>query len=78
MAETIPNRWVALTAEIDGEDGGGSQPPACVGSLCSAPTIPSLTIPSLALPSPQAQLKPKKGKQRKHGKCVKKRKKKKR
>lgn len=77
MAETIPNQWVAMTAEIDGE--GGTEPPACVGNLCSTPTIPSLTIPPLALASPQAQPKPKKckkGKKRKHGKCVKKHKKK--
>ena len=67
-----------MTAEIDGE-GGGTEPPACVGSLCSAPTIPSLTIPPLTLQSPQAQIKPKKckkGKKLKHGKCVKKHKKK--
>ncbi len=77
MAQTVPNQWVAMTAEIDGE-GGGTEPPACVGSLCSAPTIPtipSLALPPLALQSPQAQIKPKKckkGKKLKHGKCVKK------
>jgi hypothetical protein len=43
----------------------------------SVPTIPSLTIPPLTLRSPQAQPKPKKCKKLKHGKCVKKHKRKK-
>ncbi len=75
----IPNQWVALTAEIDGERGGGeesgTQPPTCIGNPCSLPTIPSLTLPPLTLPSPMAaqpKKKCKKGKKLKHGKCVKK------
>ena len=78
-AHPIRDQWVAMTAEIDGEEGGGTEPPSCIGSLCSTPTIPSLTIPSLTLQSPQPALRPKKckkGKKRKHGECVKKHKKK--
>jgi len=78
MAQTVPDQWVAMTAEIDGE-GGSTEPPICVGSLCSIPTIPSLAIPPLTLQSPQTQIKPKKckkGKKLKRGKCVKKHKKK--
>lgn len=78
-AQPIPNQWVAMTAEIDGEEGGGTEPPSCIGSLCSTPTIPSPSIPPLTLQSPQSKPKSKKckkGKKRKHGKCVKKHRKK--
>jgi hypothetical protein len=68
-ASTIPNQWVALTAEIGGGGGGGEG--GCVGSLCAG-------SPPSGEPGPgvTAKKKCKKGKRLKHGKCVKKHKKK--
>ena len=66
-APTIPDQWVALTAEIGGPGGQGG----CVGSLCTGP--PPSGEPG---PSAPAKKKCKKGKRLKHGKCVKKHKKK--
>lgn len=62
-APTIPDQWVALTAEIGGGGGQGG----CVGSLCAAP--PAAGGPAPVVP---AKKKCKKGKRLKHGKCVKK------
>ncbi len=68
-APTIPDQWVALTAEIGGAGGQGG----CVGSLCAGP--PPTGGPGPSAPAP-AKKKCKKGKRLKHRKCVKKHKKK--
>jgi hypothetical protein len=64
---TIPNQWVALTAEISGPGGQGG----CVGSLCTGPLPGGGPAPGIP-----TKKKCKKGKRLKHGKCVKKHKKK--